>query len=117
MGIRNFPVITIQTDGSVVEVCAAAGSVAIPTLVNTGQPKFLHIRAFNDAAAALLDDFISVTPDIAANSGAFATGFVLSTYYCQEIILNVHGYDFIGYDISSGSPVTSSIQMTPLADF
>lgn len=112
MGIRNFDVISIGTDGSTVQTVAAPGSVAIPTMLGGVLPKYLHIKAILGATVA---DYISVTPDIAANNGAFATGFVLSSFYGDEIILNVHGYDFIGY--AEVGAAGSSLQLTPLEDF
>jgi hypothetical protein len=112
MGIRNFPVITLGTDGSDAQTVAGPGSVAIPVLSNGVQPKYLHVRAYNGATVA---DWISVTPDVAANNGALATGFLLSSFYGHEIILNVFGYDFIGYDEIGAAG--SSIQLTPLADY
>lgn len=112
MSINNFHVISIGTDGSTVQAVAAPGSVAIPDMLKGNAPKFLHIRAFGGATVA---DYISVTPDIAANNGAFATGFILSSFTNDEIILNVHGYGFIGY--AEVGAAGSSIQMTPLEDF
>lgn len=116
MGIRNFPVITIGTDtATTVGGIAAAGNVAIPNTQGGSGPKYLHIKAFDNTAAPAIDTFISVTPDIAANNGAFATGFILSAYYFDEIILNVHGCTHIGYDkIGTNSP---DLQLTPLEDY
>ena len=114
MGIRNFPVITIGTDTSLVQAVATAGNVAIPNTEGGSGPKYLHIKAYGPSTATL-DDQITVTPDVAANNGAFATGFLLFPSRGDEIILNVHGYTHIGFDEVGAA--TSSIKLTPLEDY
>ncbi len=112
MGIRNFPVITVGTDTSTHQSVSGAGAVSIPNLQSGENPKFLRIKAYGGDA---VEDFVSVTPDIAANSGVFATGMVLSLFYGDVVILNVHGYSHIGFDIQGTGGGT--IDLAPLEDF
>lgn len=114
MGIRNFPVITLGTDTGVVEAVAAAGNVAIPNTQGGGGPKYLHIKAYGPSTATA-DEQITVTPDIAANNGAFATGYLLYPHLGDEVILNVHGCTHIGYD--EVGDASCSIKLTPLEDY
>jgi hypothetical protein len=113
MGIRNFPVITIGTDTSLtVANISASGSVAIPTTHGGVGPKYLYIHSYGGTDNTA---YISFTPDVAANTGTFATGFVMWAFEKGEtIILNVHGYSHIGYDFLGTNP---DFQLTPLEDY
>lgn len=112
MGIRNFPVISIGSETASQQLLVAApGNIAIPTMKNGSLPKFLHCSAHTGASS----NVITVSPETAATDGDNTTGFPLAVLGNNSVILNVHGFSFIGFDeIGDG---TSTLQLYPLEDF
>jgi hypothetical protein len=79
---------------------------------NGALPKFLSLTVVDGAVG----DWIVVSPQVAATNGAVATGFAMTTTgNSSSIILNVHGFSFIGYEDGAGA--VCLLRLYPLEDF
>jgi len=113
MGHQNFSVLSIAPDQAVqVGALSAAGSVAIPTTANGSLPKYVYCVAYG----ADLAETVFITPQIGAGNGTAATGFALPVRNSSSVVLNVSGYTYIGYDISSGA-TSAYLTIVALEDF
>ena len=116
MGNRNFPVISIATDGSTTTaVLTGAGTHAIPTMSNGEPPKFLHIKVTTDDTVVQADR-ITINPQVGTAAAMNVPSFILSAFWAQEIILNVHGFDRIAR-ATIGTVGIMQLTFTPLEDY
>jgi hypothetical protein len=113
VGIRNFPVITLGVQrGVTTGVIAAAGNIAIPTMSNSALPKYLALTLVDGA----IGDWVVISPQPTAINGVAATGFAMNAQLGnQTLILNVHGFGFIGFEDVVGA--LCKLNLYPLEDF
>ena len=110
MGIRNFPVVSVQPGKKI--TIGTATFVTMPPMANGDLPKYVRISVSPGTAAG---NIVFVSPSHTATAGSPTTGFPINADSNDGIILNVHGYSHIS--VARIGDSTSLMNFIPLSDF